>query len=170
MLELIHIGHSAKTRGINGAFKTRIDNHYIPSLLKARAVFINLNGSKVPFLIESAEEKGHILLKLDEIDSPEAASALLSKELYLDKTEVDESVINQQEQVHELVGYSLYNQGNELISTIDEIVEYPNQILAKLKYNGSEVLIPVHEDLIIELQPEHQRIQLEIAEGLLSLN
>lgn len=170
MLELIHIGHSAKSRGIDGAFKTRIEDHYIPSLLKAKAVFINLNGSKVPFLIESAEDKGHILIKLDEVDSPEAASALLSKELYLDKTEVEDSAINQKEESHELVGYSLYNQENELISTIDEIVEYPNQILAKFNYQGSEVLIPVHEDLIIELKPDQQRLQLEIAEGLLTLN
>lgn len=169
MLELIHIGHSAKSRGINGKFKSRIENKFIPNLLVARALFINIDGSKVPFLIEAAEDQGHVILKLDEIDTPEEVSHLLSRELYLDSREIAAELLVDEVQQHELVGFIVYDQSKQEIGSIKEILEYPDQLLAKLDYQDKEVLLPIHEDLILDLDKEKKTIDLEIVEGLLDL-
>lgn len=169
MLELIHIGHSAKSRGINGKFKSRIENKFIPNLLSARALFINIDGSKVPFLIESAEDQGHVILKLDEIDTPEEVSHLLSRELYLDSKEITAELLVEENEQHELVGFMIYDQTKTEIGTISELIEYPEQLLAKIKYKGKEVLLPIHEDLIINLDMENKIIELDIVDGLLDL-
>lgn len=169
MLELIHIGHSAKSRGINGKFKSRIENKFIPNLLVARALFINIDGSKVPFLIEAAEDQGHVILKLDEIDTPEEVSHLLSRELYLDSREIAAELLVDEVQQHELEGFIVYDQSKQEIGSIKEILEYPDQLLAKLDYQDKEVLLPIHEDLILDLDKEKKTIDLEIVEGLLDL-
>jgi len=168
-LELIHVGHSAKSRGINGNFKARIDKRFIADVLKARALFINLDGSKVPFLIESAVDKGDVILKLDEVDSPEAVSQYLSKELYLEAREVSEDNQSDKAQENPLLGYTLIDQSSKEIGIIAALLEYPDQLLAKVDYQGKEVLIPIHEDLIIELDNSNKVLQLEIVEGLLDL-
>jgi len=168
-LEFIHVGHSAKSRGVNGNFKARIAKNYLTDVLRARAIFINLDGSKVPFLIESAEEKGQVILKLEEVDSPEVVSKYLSKELYLEASEISPESSSEDKPEHTFVGYTLIDQNNLKIGTIAEELEYPDQLLAKLRYNGKEVLIPIHEDLIINLNQEEKQLYLEIADGLLEL-
>jgi len=170
LLELIHIGHSAKSRGIAGKFKARIKDQFKADAAKARAIFINLKGSKVPFLLESMEDHGHMVIKVEEIDTPEAVSQLLSKELYLDIKEIsDPSLLISDNTNHQLVGYQLIDQNKNSLGDILEIIQYPDQLLAKIVINTKEILIPIHEDLILDLIEEHKIIQLEIVDGLLEL-
>ncbi len=169
MLELIPVGHSTKSRGVHGNFKANISKKFVPDVLKAKAIFIKLKGSKVPFLIESAEDHGHLLMKLEEVDSPEAVSAYLSKELFLDADEISLENKSEAKETNVLVGYSIIDQNDNVIGDIIEILEYPEQILAKLFYNNKQVLVPIHEDLVIELAEDSKKLKLEIAEGLLEL-
>jgi len=168
-LELIHIGHSSKSRGVNGNFKARVEQQYIADVLRARAVFINLNGSKVPFLIEHAEDRGTVLLKLEEIDSPEDVSALLSKELYLESSEVSAELLNTTKSQNGLIGFQLKDQNGTTIGIIEEILEYPDQLLAGVAYQSKKVLIPIHEDLIVSMDESKSQIVLTIVDGLLDL-
>jgi len=170
LVQLVHIGHSAKSRGIAGKFKARIRDQFKPDFSKARALFINLNGSKVPFLLESVEDHGHMVIKVEEIDSPEAVSQLLSKELYLDIKEIsDPSLLTSESSDHQLVGYDITDQHGKFLGQILEVIQYPEQLLAKILYNKKDVLIPIHEDLILELIEEKKKIKLEIVDGLLDL-
>lgn len=170
MLELIHVGHSAKSRGVNGKFKARIEEPFKEDCLKARALFINLKGSKVPFLVESSQDQGHLIFKLEEIDSPEEVSSLLSKELYLDKKEVSEATLKDYSpEVHFLVGYHVYDQNEVFLGQLLDVIQYPDQLLGKILVKEKEILLPIHEDLILQLNEESQTLKLEIIEGLLEL-
>ena len=167
-LELIHIGFSTKSRGVNGHFKIKIEDKYKVDLKKARALFLNLNGSKVPFLIEEVQDLGQFVIKLEEIETPEEVTSLLSKEFYLDKKEVSiESFA--ENKAHELVGYSLFDQNENLVGEISDLEEYPNQLMATVTTNSKQVLIPIHNDLIISTDTEKKSITLTIVEGLLDL-
>lgn len=170
MIELVHIGHSAKSRGIGGKFKARIEEHFKPDTLNARALFINLRGSKVPFLIESSEDNGHFIFKVEEIDSPEEVSFLLNKDLYLEKKEVSESVLKLSDSsIHPFTGFMVLDQNDKKIGEIVELIQYPDQLLAKVYFESKEILLPIHEDLILDLNEATQIIKLEIIEGLLDL-
>ncbi len=169
MLELISVGHSTKSRGIHGNFKANISKKFVLDVVRARAIFIKLDGSKVPFLIESAEDQGHVLMKLEEIDSPEAISAYLSKELFLDAEEISPENKFEEQETNALVGYTIIDQQDNPIGIIIDILEYPEQVLAKVAYQNKEVLVPIHEDLIIELSEDTSNLKLEIADGLLDI-
>jgi len=170
LLELIHIGHSLKSRGIQGNFKAHINKPFEEVISSARAVFINLNGSKVPFLIEKCIDGKNILLKLEEVDSPEDISHLLGKELYLNKSEIPaELLMKTEEQSHPMLNYQILDQNDNAIATIEELVEYPEQLLAKINYKEKELLLPIHEDLIISLDEEAKIIKLQLIDGLLDL-
>ena len=108
-------------------------------------------------------------MKLEEVDSPEAVSAYLSKELFLDADEISLENKSEAKETNVLVGYSIIDQNDNVIGDIIEILEYPEQILAKLFYNNKQVLVPIHEDLVIELAEDSKKLKLEIAEGLLEL-
>lgn len=170
MLEFIHIGQSGKSRGLDGQFKIRIPDSFKPVITSARALFVDMDGSKVPFLIHKCIDKGDIYIKLDEIDTPEEASKLLNRPIYLDKQEVpDEYLQELEERVHPLTGFSISDADDNPIGKITEIIEYPEQLMAKLSYQEKDILIPIHPDFIIELNEEAHTIKMNLPEGLLSL-
>ncbi len=167
MIELVHIGHSRKARGIEGGFRVQVEDAYLEDLQKARALFISIDGSKVPFILKSVDDSRSLVVKVEEIDNPEDAQPLLGQEIFLHLDEVSEKeTINSS---HALQGYTVLDQDKTQIGTIEELIEFPDQLLAKLSFNGKEILIPIHKDLIISLDETTQTIQLTIAEGLLNL-
>ncbi len=167
MIELIHIGHSRKARGIEGSFRVYVEDNYIEDLKKARALFISIDGSEVPFIIESVTDQKSLLVKLEDIDNPEDVQPLLGNEISLHIDEVSEK--ENLESQHPLTGYRVIDQDDQVIGVIEELIEYPDQLLAKLLIEQKEVLLPIHEDLIIDLNEDEQQIQITIAEGLLTL-
>lgn len=170
MIDLTYIGRSRKTKGVLGAFKVVVDHHYLDDLKNARAVFIDLDGSRVPFILEEVTDGNVTLVRVEKIDSPESATPLLNKDLYLASSEVttsDES--DSQDEYHILVGYALWDQNEALVGTILEIQEFPSHIVAKVDRQGKEILIPMHSDLMIDLDEDNKKIVIEVAEGLLDL-
>ena len=170
MLEFVHIGHSGKTRGLDGSFKLRVEERFLDSLSDIRAIFVDHDGSKVPYLIENLSNQGDILIKLEEIDTPEQASELLNRSIYLNKEELPESIRESSDnESHELVNFLIVDEDNNTIGEISEILEFPEQLLAKVIYQEKTVLIPIHEDLILSMNHEDKTIQMSLPEGLLSL-
>ena len=171
MIDLIHIGSTGKKRGIQGHFKIRLnDDQFIPDLSKARAVFIHLNGSKVPFLISEVQKSSDVLIKLDEINTPEEVNYLLNKDLYLDKKEVRVELLDTEiGDNHVLVGFTIIDQGDSKIGTILEIKEYPEQMIAEVETQNGLKLIPIHQNLILDLNEDNQMIKMQLIDGLLDL-
>ena len=167
MIELVHIGHTRKARGIDGRFKIQIDEAYLEDFFKAKALFISLDGSKVPFLIQSVDNQRSLIVKLEEIDNPEDAQPLLGQEIFLHSDEISprESINT----AHVLTGYTILDQENNSVGLIQELIEYPDQLLAKISLEGKDILIPIHTDLILSQDDVSRQLQITIAEGLLNL-
>ncbi|MGA0232267.1 MAG: hypothetical protein ACO3MB_05280, partial [Saprospiraceae bacterium] len=72
-----------KAHGREGQIRINVEDAFLESLSEARAVFVDIKASRVPFLIEGIEFNNHILLKLDEVDTPEQAQELAQCDLYL---------------------------------------------------------------------------------------
>lgn len=167
MIDLIHIGYSRKARGIDGSFKLHVEDAYLEDLHKARALFISIDGSEVPFIIESIDDQRSLVVKVEDINDPEQAQRLLGTEIYLHTDEVSEKVALDSQ--HPLTGYTVIDQHDTEIGIIEEMIEYPDQLLAKIIISNKEILLPIHEDLILAHNEEMQHIHLTLADGLLTL-
>ena len=123
-------------------------------------VFITFDGLPVPFFIESVQPKGNrFVVKFQDIDTLEEAEELVGREATLegDDAEEDETLVGLQVRdsrtrrvVGEIVDFSDYG-GNIVIT-----VETPG---------GREILLPLHEDLIVSIHDEV--VTLDIPDGLI---
>lgn len=167
MINLVSIGHTRKAHGKDGFIKLTVDDNFVEELLAARAVFIDLDGSKVPFILESAKETHEIFVKLEGINDPEDATKLASKEIYLHEDEAPKGIASSNtSNDSELLNFTVLNQEGVNKGLIVSIIENPHQLLAEIKNKGGSFMAPIHEDLIIELNEANKTIQLEISEGL----
>jgi 16S rRNA processing protein RimM len=122
-------------------------------------VFIYFDGLPVPFFIESCQAKGgRYILKLENIDTFEEAEEIVGKEIFFDIDEDQDSELS-------IIGMEVYDSNNTLIGVISDYTNASGNEYIAVIYEGEEVLLPLHDDLILEWGEDH--IILEIPAGLL---
>ena len=68
------------------------------------------------------------------------------------------------------VGFSVYDENENEIGIVQDCVDIKNNHLLIIEIDKHEVMIPVHDALIIKVMEKEKIIQLYIPEGLLNLN
>lgn len=169
MVELIRIGHTLKPHGKEGLLRLRVEDDYLEDLSLANALFIDLDGSKVPFLINDIQFKNHILVKLDEVEDPQNASHYSSKAIFIEAKFVSEKENNVEGTVEELLAFKVYNSNKEYIGAISNIVQNPHQILIEINTPEKAFLMPFHPDLVLDINQASGTIEMEIPEGIMDI-
>ncbi len=172
MLSLTPIGKITKVHGAQGELKARIDEAYLEALYNADFVFVNQAGKPVPFFVEEIRGEKYPILKLEEIDSPQAALPLTSMTISLESQLIEE--FGRDASNHPafgmLSGYLMYDLTSGKRGTIKEVLEYPQQELAAVvDEEKNEFLIPLHDELIDTIQVDKKTVVVRLPEGLFEL-
>lgn len=166
--EYIHIGKIVAATGLGGqlilkhGLGKRID-------LKVKAIFINDSQSGLlPYFVLSGKAKSvdETILQLEGVESREEAKKFIQKPVWLSGPDFRKTVSKNSPLA--MLHYKLYNYG-ELIGEIDEVIEQPHQILAVIKMNQKDVLIPLHRDTLKEIDHKKGEVYVELPEGLLDI-
>jgi 16S rRNA processing protein RimM len=67
-----------------------------------------------------------------------------------------------------LLGYAVFDE-DKLIGEVEEIIEQPHQVLLKVTYQQKEVLLPLHQDSLINISHTKKTVTLILPEGLLEI-
>lgn len=168
--KLIGIGFTKKTHGSQGELKVSVKDEYFDDFVNAEVVFINVQGKPLPFFIENLRDAGDILLKIEDVDSPNEAKELTAKELFLREKDIQLMKKSGEVLTFELmVGYELFDESLGLIGKIEAVETMPHQHLAILEYQGREVYVPLHPQMVVQLDEKKKQIVLRLPEGLLDL-
>jgi len=161
MDKLVPLGKIVKPHGADGFLKIQplsdID-------LKDKFIFIELEGAPVPFYVTQHQIDGLSLIMLEDIGNKEQATQLSGKKIFISESELEKINLEDEEWLPMLAGFQLIDQNKINHGCIEEILEYPSQILARI----GDQLIPLHEDLIHKIDPKKKIIQMNLPEGLLS--
>ena len=159
-------------------------------------VFIYFDGLPVPFFIESFTKRGNTkaLVHLTGISSMEDVEEITGKIVYVAKDSLPELTLEENGYAA-LVGWtvltptgdfstSLEMTREELEMTEDEVemseepelvevgeitdfVDIPNNPCIEVETENGAVMIPLHEDFILSVDPEYREIIMQIPEGLI---
>ncbi|MEZ5037565.1 MAG: ribosome maturation factor RimM [Chitinophagales bacterium] len=156
----IQIGKVLKTHGTNGNLRVFIESLFIKEALKSKHFFIN----QLPYFVESIQKSGEqeIILKLEEVDSREVAQNLCGFEVLMDSQQVKKW--KKQITDETLIHFTIYNQTQKIGKVLD-ILEMPQQIMLVTSIQKKEVLIPLNEDFLVEINPDEQKIVLNLPEN-----
>ena len=123
-------------------------------------VFIEFDGLPVPFYFESLQEKGNrLIVKFEDVDTLAQAEELVGREVRF--------AAEEEEEEDTLIGLKVRDSRSRRI--VGEIVDFSdyggNIVLTVETKDRGEVLLPLHEELIVNIHGEV--ITLDIPEGLL---
>lgn len=143
------------------------DLGYFPEHLKS--VFVEIQQKRIPFFIEftKAHKKNNLRIKFEDVNTEVEADRLVKREVYVLKSEID---IDEEFSLKDLIGFTAYDDKDDLIGEIVNLNTSTPQALFELTSEHGPLLIPVNDDWILEIDEENQAIYFELPEGLLDLN
>mgnify|MGYP001794971647 CR=1 FL=1 len=167
---LVKVGRLGKTHGLQGELKVSLADQFFNEVVELDSLLVNIGGQPIPYFVEAWRSGGN-LVKLEEVNSKEAAALLQQKDLLVPKTQVSTAIDETEGETpfDAYVGWTIEDADLGLIGTIAGIVDLPQHYLAEVEHSGKVVMIPLHEQLITTMNRDERKILMELPEGLLDL-
>lgn len=164
------LGYIVKPHGLKGELQVLLDVDSPSEYENLESVFVRQGQQLVPFFIEYINVKSEkAIMALDEVQSFEQARALKGAELYLPLSVLPKPEKNEF-YLHEIEGFMVVSQDGQQIGKIINAVESgPQLILVTEDAQGTEILLPYIQSLLIKLDRDNQELHLNIAEGLIDV-
>lgn len=171
-MDYLEIGKIKKPHGLNGELKATIEERFYEDVNAVEAFFVEIEGEKAPYFIESLRGGATLLLKFEEIDSKEDAALFTNKKIYLRAEDVSlsEEELRDTGLVYSfLEGYTLEVEDMGAIGVITRVDEFPQQEMATVSYQEKEIFVPLLEQWIVEVNKDKQLVVMDLPEGLLEV-
>lgn len=172
MNNYIQIGYTGKPHGVNGQIKIVVKEKFERDALQANVLFIEWKGSHVPFFVEELSVGNAWIVKLEDVNSPENAGALSGKGIFLrqeDLLPAEAPDPDAEPDYEHFIGFELVDAEKGPIGRIDDVYDLGAQSLASVQFQGREVLIPMHYELIQAVHEDVKELVMTLPRGLLDL-
>ena len=132
-------------------------------------VFVEFDGLPVPFFFESFTRRGNnrALVHLTGVRNLADADELAGRDVFLEASDEDDE--------EDIIGWTVLDATGTVVGKVRDYEDIPGNLCIWVERDtrsesgitGKEVLLPLHDDLILEVNPETETIMLEIPDGLL---
>ena len=169
MSKQIHIGKIVATFGVKGEFILLHALGKKTTFKKGDVLFIEFTkNAPLPFFVEASKARTseESLVLLESITNKEAAHKFIGKRVWISETDFKKLVAKQS--AISLLGMLIVDNGKPL-AAIEEIIEQPHQLLVKITLQNKEVLIPLHEEVIVKADKKNNQLHVILPDGLLDV-
>ena len=124
-------------------------------------VYVEFDALPVPFFFESFTRRGNnrALVRMTGVRSLQDADEMAGRSIYLDEEPEQEEA--------DIIGWTVLDADGHIIGTVKDYEDIPGNLCIWVERPEGEVLLPLHDDLILELNEDTQTLMLEIPDGLL---
>ena len=164
-----YVGKIVKTHGLKGEVTLRIDNEQFDEIEELNYFLLDINDKLIPYFVENItfhSNKSFVLFQ--DLKTLEAANQLVGKSVYLPLDLLPEKDGNDFYS-HEVVDFLVIDEEKGELGKVQEIIEYPTQSLIQIVINGKEVLIPIHDDIIQDVNRKEKKIYIKAPNGLIDM-
>ena len=193
---MLQIAQVLKSNGTDGELVMSFRNIAPEDINLEEPVFIVFDGLPVPFYIETFTKRGNskALVRITGVHNQEDVEEIAGKAVYIEEGEESELSL-EEDGYAALVGWMLLTPSTILsdspatqsnspvtlsdsegspqdielmeVGEITDFIDIPNNPCIEVETENGAVMIPLHEDLILSVDPEYQEIIMQIPEGLL---
>jgi 16S rRNA processing protein RimM len=165
------IGEILRPHGIRGELRLKILTDYPERISKIKTVYIGHDAtqSDVPsYSVQSARlHQQFLLLTLKEVQDRNEAETLRGQLVMVD---IDDAVPLEDDEIYlyELIGLTVKTETGQELGTIKDVLETgANDVYVVSSRQYGELLIPAHEETIIEIDTDAETVTVKLPDGLL---
>jgi len=164
------LGYIVRTHGTSGNVVIFLDVDYPEDYEELDAVYVEIKGELVPYFIENfnLQKQGNAIVTFEDVNTIEKAQSLVGTSLYLSLDELEE-LDSEEFYYHEIKGFTVVDEHKGELGIVREVYSLNGQDLIAMDYQGTEVLIPTAEDIVLRADKEKQQLIVNLPEGLLEV-
>ena len=159
---MLRIAKVLKSSGVDGDVLVSAPDVALEDL--QGPVLIDFDGLPAPFFIESCTRRGSgkYIIHLTDVCNLKDAEELVGRFLWSDEVDEDD------DEAQDFTGWKVLNRG-DYVGTVTDCEPIPGNLCLYLKpaEDADEIIIPLHEDLIISIDEESLTLNLNLPDGLL---
>ncbi len=172
--ECVKVGLIAKPHGVGGEVVVRADTGFCADDLCYEFLLLEIDGGLVPFYAEEVRIKSNeeVLVKFEFVASHDDARRLSGCNVYIRREWTDDiaDIATNNISTGFLIGYSATDKQAGYIGIITDI---DNQVGANplfvINHNDDEILVPIADELIANIDDKQKTILFDLPEGLIEL-
>jgi len=164
------IGKLVAVFGLQGEYILKHSLGKKTTLQGVNALFVEeRKNSFIPYFVQktSSKDHEHVFVKFEGIDNKEDARRLLQMGVYMEEADFKKQTASSAPL--SLLGFTVHDKQLGILGVIEEIIEMPMQVLAKLVITGKEVLLPINDQSLVKVDKKQQIVHVDLPEGLLDI-
>lgn len=168
--ECFYLGKVAKKFSFKGEVLVYLDSDDTEMYEQMESVFVEIGKNLVPFFIQDARlhKNDFLRVKFEDVDSEADAEALLGKALYL-PLDLLPKLEGNKFYFHEVIGFKIEDRRLGNVGIIVAINDSAAQPLFEVMKGHTEILIPMIDQFIVEVDRKNEKIVMDLPEGLIEM-
>ena len=137
---------------------------------KLKTIFLEIEGALVPFEIKNVmlHKSSLLRIKLENIDSEKKANTIVKTKTYLPIKDLPK-LNGDKFYYHEIISYSVLDLSLGNIGKVKEVNDQTSQPIIVVNNGLNEVMIPLVDDFLIEINRNKKTLTFDLPEGLTTL-
>ncbi len=167
--DLLRIARVLKSNGTEGEILIGFREIVPEELNLKEPVFIFFDGLPVPFFIECFTRRGtsRALARITGVKNLADAEEIVGKELYAGKDSIESYESSDELTAGDLIGWSVLDHNGIKVGTVSDFEDIPGNPCLYVDGPSGQAMLPLHDDLIIDVDENSLTLTLVIPEGLL---
>ncbi|QYJ69328.1 ribosome maturation factor RimM [Flavobacterium litorale] len=168
--DCFYLGKIAKKFSYKGEVLIYLDTDEPELYENLESVFVEIDKHLVPFFIVSSSlhKNDFLRTRFEDINSEEDADRIMGAEIYLPLSQLPQLEGNKF-YYHEIIGFTAEDERLGNVGVITGVNDNSAQPLFEIKKGTIEILVPMIDDFIVEVNRENKKIILNTPAGLIDL-
>ena len=170
--EVYHIGYIQKFRGLQGEVELQFTDDPFDRGT-ADYLVLKIDEILVPFFLEDYRFKNNetAILKFEDINDDCQAKKLFGLQVYYPLSHLNDEENQELSSLKALTGYTLYDEVYGEIGTINTVDDSSYNTLFYVDHpQKGELVLPYHDDFLIDYNIADRTITLALPQGIIDLN
>jgi len=157
---MLSVAKILKSHGTDGGVLVGLRRIVCEEIDIKEPVYISFDELPVPFFIEKMEAKGtdKLIIHLNDVHNLQDAEELVGKDIFLDAEQ-------EGEEGPDFVGWTVLDKGVR-IGEVSDYEPIPGNLCLYVQTASGQVMIPLHEELILGVDSKKKILDIDIPAGL----
>jgi 16S rRNA processing protein RimM len=171
MEDYFELGYVKKSTGLKGVLIVQPETDRPEVYMEVDALFFDEGGQAVPYFPDlwNLDSNGQFRLHLEGHDDQASVKSLIGKKVFLPLSMLP-PLKGKKFYYHEVIGWMAIDQNNNAIGKIKDIYDRGPQELLVVESSGpNDILLPMADQFLLEVNRDSKQLKLSIPEGLLEV-
>ena len=170
-VDCFFLGTVVAKYSFKGEVLIKLDTDDPKTYLSLQSFLLEDESRLIPcFTTKVQLQKSQLLrVSVEGVKSEKQADLMIGKSVYLPLDQLPVLAENQF-YFHEIIGFEVIDSLQGSIGTITGVNDASSQVLLEVEHNDRQILIPLVDELIQQLDKQQKQLYLSIPEGLLDLD